>query len=686
MYLPRVPGAIVGDRYRILRIVARGGTGVVYEAEHTWTGRRVAVKMLLSRLSGADAQMERFRREARSAAMLEHPHIVEILDMGCDTEDGALFLVQALLSGEDLEQRLERADPASPLGPDEVLKVFLPILDALRMAHQRGVVHRDIKPSNIFLVATPSGEIVPKLIDFGAVKLLDEAADGLKLTRKGSIVGTPIYMSPEQLRGEPLDARSDIWSLGVVMYRALTGKLPFQTATFAALVGARQTAKAASIERRDVPRRLATVVHKALAMHREDRFASVTAMLDALNAPFTMGETPKRPAQPVTMGETPKRPAQPFTMGETPNPPAQPVLGVLGQSSIPPGSDEQTLIDGGIHDLLQNARRGLPAFLPPIADELTNVPAENERMDDSVDELRVSSEGRPRPARVVAEPTPTPAPHAIRVRRVPVRAVPKRRPGRSPWRGRVRMGIVAAPRSAGEGGDLIRRLERSIDGTWHVRRFPSYSTLVDALCEEEIDLAWLPPVAYLRARQLGPLHLLLAIERGGEMSYGSAIVASQRAGIQSLDDIRGKRVAWVDVWSAAGYLMPRSVMREAGIDPEQVFASQTFVGSHAAVLDALHEGRAEVGATYCSLDETGNLVAAPWSDRPDVRPIALSGAIPGDAICAAGELHLEDAEAMIQPLVALSAEPEGSELLSRIFGAGHFVEVDPSYYQALEGV
>ena len=171
--------------------------------------------------------------------MLEHPHIVEILDMGCDTEDGALFLVQSLLAGEDLEQRLERAPP---LDPEEVIEVFLPILDALRMAHQHGVVHRDIKPSNIFLVATPSGEVVPKLIDFGAVKLLDEAADGLKLTRKGSIVGTPVYMSPEQLRGEPLDARSDIWSLGVVMYRSLTGHLPFQASTFAALVGAGQTA------------------------------------------------------------------------------------------------------------------------------------------------------------------------------------------------------------------------------------------------------------------------------------------------------------------------------------------------------------------------------------------------------------------------------------------------------------
>lgn len=660
--IPRAPGAIVGDRYRIVRIIARGGTSVVYEAEHTWTGRRVAVKMLASRVvpdGGAQgpssSQMERFRREARAAAMLEHPHIVEILDMGCDVEDGALFMVQALLVGEDLEQRLEHPPPMSP---EELMKVLLPILDALRLAHQHGVLHRDIKPSNIFLVAPPTGEVVPKLIDFGASKLLDEGGDGLKLTRKGSTVGTPVYMSPEQLRGEPLDARSDIWSMGVLMYRALTRRFPFDTVTFAALVGAGKTAPAAALERPDVPRRLAGVVHRALAMNREERWASVAAMLDALHSPATM-------------------------------PPPQSVL---------PEADDATLIDSNMHELLQRARRGLPAFIPPIADELTNVPAENERMDDSVDDgggtpvpplWAADGAARPPaarpnpPMRVVAEPTPTPAPHAIRVRRAPVLAVPKRRPGRSPWRGRVRMGLVNPPRSSA-GGDALRKLEKAIEGSWSFRSFPSYSTLVDALCEEEIDLAWLPPVAYLRARQLGPVHLLLAVERGARTSYGSALIASQRAGIQELRGIRGKRVAWVDVWSAAGYLMPRNVIREAGFDPEIVFASQAFVGSHAAVLDALEEGRADVGATYCSIDDKGALVAAPWSDRRGIRSIALSGAIPGDAICAAGELHLEDAEAMVEQIVALSADKEGQALLQRVFGAGRFVEVDSSHYHELE--
>ncbi len=219
-----------------------------------------------------------------------------------------------------------------------------------------------------------------------------------------------------------------------------------------------------------------------------------------------------------------------------------------------------------------------------------------------------------------------------------------------------------------------------------MKRFPSYSTLVDALSEDEIELAWLPPVAYLRARKLGPVHLLLALERAGQTSYGSALIAPRRAGIRSLADVRGKRVAWVDVWSAAGYLMPRSVLREAGLDPAQVFASQAFVGSYAAVLDALDAERADVGATFCSLDDDGGLVAAPWVDHPGIEPIALSGAIPGDAICACGELSLEDAEAMVSPLIALSAEPEGAALLRRLFGTERFAEVDPSYYQVLEGV
>jgi serine/threonine-protein kinase len=648
--LPRSPGAIVGDRYRILHVIARGGTGVVYEAEHTWTGRRVALKMLLPRLVDGERQIQRFRQEAKSAARITHPNIVDVLDMGCDGDDRALFLVHGLLVGEDLEQRLERPPP---IGPAEVLKIFLPILDALRVAHEHGVLHRDIKPSNIFLVASGGGEFVPKLIDFGAVKLLDEGADMLEITRTGYLVGTPLYMSPEQLRGEPLDARSDVWSLGVVMHRALAGRVPFDTSSFAALAKQILGARAPRIEQPGVPRQLADVVHRALATDRDERFPTVAAMMGAL---------------------------------EDDRPDVAPCY-LHGALEAPPDSDEATIIDGTLPPGLRPDEREAPREKRPsartraakrpalfeISDELTNVPAENERIEAPADERA--------PVRVIAEPTPTPAPHAIRRAFIP--AAPLRHVGRRPWRGHVRMGLVAASRSD---GDVIRRLQQRIEGLWSLKRFPSYGALVDALSEEEVELAWLPPVAYLRARRLGPVHLLLALERSGKASYGSALVASERSGIKELPDLRGKHVAWVDVWSAAGYLMPRSVLREAGLDPAQVFASQNFVGSHRAVLDAVQEGRADVGATYCTLDEQGALVAAPWSDRAGLRPIALSGAIPGDTICAAGELPLEDAESMVEPLLALSTNDEGAALLRELFGTGRFAEADPSYYQVLEGV
>jgi eukaryotic-like serine/threonine-protein kinase len=641
--IPRAPGAIVGDRYRIVRVIARGGTGVVYEAEHTWTGRRVAVKMLLPRHAGGEEQTRRFRQEAKSAARLVHPNIVEIIDMGCDGADEALFLVQGLLVGEDLEQRLERS---VRLRPDDLVRVILPILDALRVAHQHGVLHRDIKPSNIFLVAGGGREVVPKLIDFGASKQLADGADGDDLTQSGALVGTPVYMSPEQIRGEVLDARSDLWSIGVVMYRALTGRYPFDTKSFAVLFSQILNSQVPRIALPEVPRRLAAVVHRALTPAREGRFAGVEAMIEAIEAPPS-----------------------------SPRPNRWDARERLATRASPPASDEQTVVDTALAEQVLREMRERSLHASPISDELTNFPAENERLEDSsVDDHAAM--------RVVSEPTPTPAPYTVR--KPLALAAPARHAGLPPWRGYVRMGLVAAPRVVD--GELLRRLEQALGGRWSLRRFASYSTLVDALCEDEIELAWLPPVAYLRARQLGPVHLLLALARGGTTAYGSALVASPRGGIQSLAQIRGKRVAWVDVWSAAGYLMPLGVLREAGLDPAQVFASQAFVGSHRAVLDALEQGRADLGATYCSLDEHGALVAAPWSDRPGFRPIALSGAIPGDAICASGELSLKDAEAMVEPLITLSTQPAGAALLRRLFGTERFAGVDPSYYQALEGV
>jgi len=160
-------GRFIGNKYRLLRLIGRGGMGAVYEAENTWTHRRVALKLLRPEYARDADAVRRFMREAQSASRIAHPNIVDILDLGQHEGDGGLFMVQELLVGEDLRRRLRSR---KRLSPAEALQVLVPVVAALAAAHLRGIVHRDLKPENIFLCRTPAGDEVPKLIDFGIAK------------------------------------------------------------------------------------------------------------------------------------------------------------------------------------------------------------------------------------------------------------------------------------------------------------------------------------------------------------------------------------------------------------------------------------------------------------------------------------------------------------------------------------
>lgn len=209
---------IVGNRYRIVRPIGEGGMGVVYEGVDQWTGQAVAIKRLrASDVSDATA-VERFRREAMATSQLRHPNIVQFLDY---VADAAPAIVLELLRGESLRQAMGRR---SPVPFDLAERVVDGMLDGLEAAHRLGIVHRDIKPANVFLLDTPHGPQV-KLLDFGVAKLLEQT--GPALTRASNIVGTATYMSPEQIRGERVDARSDLYAVGLCMYEMLTGKKPY---------------------------------------------------------------------------------------------------------------------------------------------------------------------------------------------------------------------------------------------------------------------------------------------------------------------------------------------------------------------------------------------------------------------------------------------------------------------------
>ena len=211
-------GATLGGKYQLREVLGSGGMGVVYEAVNALTGRRVAIKLVGSG-GGGDKTRQRLLREAQAAAKIQHPHVVDVLDVGLDGEHG-MFLVMELLKGESLEDLLARKQL---LSAEETIEILAPIAQALDIAHAAGVVHRDLKPSNIFLHVDGLERSVPKLVDFGIAR-----TEGVSLTMTGTIAGTAGYMAPEQMKdSKRADARADIWALGVVTYQCLAGRLPF---------------------------------------------------------------------------------------------------------------------------------------------------------------------------------------------------------------------------------------------------------------------------------------------------------------------------------------------------------------------------------------------------------------------------------------------------------------------------
>lgn len=268
--LPLVPGSLVALRYRIGEILGKGGMGTVYRAHHLGLGREVALKIVPPGVGEASATV-RFEREARNSARLDHPGCVRVLDVGT-TPDGHRFLAMDVLEGPTLRAELQLR---GKLGAGEAIAIVAPILDALEHAHGRGVIHRDVKPENVMM--TPR----PVLIDFGLSWALGDA----QITRRGTTVGSPSYLAPERALGEAGDHRSDVYAVGVVLYEMLAGRRPFaaDTAVQLAFMHAHSEVPHLPVAAPGVPLALATIVHKALAKDPERRFASATAMRDALD-------------------------------------------------------------------------------------------------------------------------------------------------------------------------------------------------------------------------------------------------------------------------------------------------------------------------------------------------------------------------------------------------------------------
>ena len=287
--LTTLSGQVLDRRYRVGSRLGEGGMSYVYRAEEIETGRIVALKILLPRLSRDPASVERLRREATIAMRLDHPNVCPILRLG-ETPDRLIYLVMPFLEGEPLSEHESRRGPFSPA---EGVPLLIQMCHGLQHAHELLIIHRDLKPENVMLVPdpdTPTG-FRAVVMDFGLAKERRAGPDVVKLTATGIVLGTPEFMSPEQIRGKPLDGRSDVYALAILAFELFTGQLPFtgksaQETMIARLRGAPLRLRDA---RPDLPAKLEAVITKALAVNPAERYGSMTELAHAFDSVMSTG-------------------------------------------------------------------------------------------------------------------------------------------------------------------------------------------------------------------------------------------------------------------------------------------------------------------------------------------------------------------------------------------------------------
>jgi len=274
--LDELIGTLIEKKYIVKARIGEGGMGVVYKAVHTYIGSTVALKILNPALASDSTALERFRREAQAAAQIKHPNAVAVTDFGVTAETNLAYLVMEFIDGIELKQKIKD----KRLDYQETLDIMRQICSAVQAAHYKGIIHRDLKPENI-LITTENGYEQVKVLDFGLAKLRSpNGVNNDALTQPGTIVGTPYYMSPEQCADFELDGRSDIYSLGVILYEMLTGEVPFRANTpmAVALKHLNELPRAPSTAREGIPPEIDRVILRALSKKREDRQPSAAAL------------------------------------------------------------------------------------------------------------------------------------------------------------------------------------------------------------------------------------------------------------------------------------------------------------------------------------------------------------------------------------------------------------------------
>jgi serine/threonine-protein kinase len=334
MVAPVQPGDVLGGKYRVEKVLGEGGMGVVVAATHLQLDQRVAIKFMLPSAFENPEALARFNREARAAVKLRSEHVARVLDTGT-FESGAPYIVMEFMEGGDLAGELERG---GPMPPEVAAEYIVQACDAIAEAHSLGIVHRDLKPANLFLTRRPDGSPLVKVLDFGISKASSPGDAGLAMTKTASVMGSPLYMSPEQMKSaKDVDPRTDVWSLGVILYELLGGRTPFHAETLGELMAAVLTEPPPPLAsvRPGLPPGLCALIDKCLLKDRNQRCQNVAEIARGL-APFCPARVmPTVERVSLVVGGAAAAPAQAGT-GISPHAQtALPMSATAGNASLP---------------------------------------------------------------------------------------------------------------------------------------------------------------------------------------------------------------------------------------------------------------------------------------------------------------------------------------------------------------
>ncbi len=631
----------VAGKYTLGRQIGEGGMGAVYEAEHVGLGTRVAVKLLGESLADNPTFVKRFQREARAAAAVQHENVVTVTDTGTDEDSGVPYIVMEYLHGESLSAILRRQ---RILTPQATAEISAQILRGLAVAHDQNVIHRDLKPGNIFLAKRLDGSSRAKILDFGISKFVGVSV-GTNVTVDGTIVGTPNFMAPEQVTGnETIDRRADLYAVGVMMYRMLTGKLPYAGASSQEVYEKILEGRPLHPRhvREGIPDALCDVVMKAMATRRRDRYNDAKEFLEGLHAAVpSLGSH----ASQLSLSDLP-------------------AVNTDRYRSDPPSAED---VGAGIGAQAETVPEPRPSSARPPTSKTTTALW----IFAAVALLAAGAGGYFLWLAADSSATTMNQGHE----NVVVPTGPVLRFGVKHYASRDVIETEHTP--------LVNYLQERLDRPVKLSIHDEWIDLSEELQSGRLQLAALSAYTYVRSQSLdSPPRLLATAVLPGGPFYVGHIVTRMDSGVDTLEALKGRAFCYVGPTSTSGYLYPRAIFRRAGLDPDHDFSSTRFAGDHLSALKALQAGACDGAAVYQDI-----LFQADEHGIHGLRSLATTDRIPYDAYCASASMGEEETRALRDALLELRpGSPTAVEVLSSAPQLRGFVPGEDEDYSTVRSI